>query len=70
MNARVLSCAVFALSLVAAPSAVAKELPPTDVVKIHGGNQGCQPDYPCDIEPITVTVDKTYPSRLVAWAKP
>ena len=60
----VLTAAVFC---VAAPSAVAApEPPPTDPVRFEG--TGCSPDYPCTIQPQPV-VDKTYPSRLAAWAK-
>jgi hypothetical protein len=61
------------LALAAAPAASAAVTPPpTDPV--HIGWQGCPPggDNPCDPIPgkqgPTVTVDKTYTSRLVAWA--
>lgn len=30
---------------------------------------GCMPEYPCTPRPISVEVDKTYPSRLIAWVK-
>ena len=56
----------------AAPAAVASpDLPPTDPVRVEGGWSQCSPDYPCTpvFEPYTVVVDKTYPSRVVAWAK-
>jgi hypothetical protein len=58
-----------ALSATASPALAAPDRPPLDPVHIDGGSQGCQPDYPCDIQPITVSVDKTYPSRLGTWAK-
>jgi hypothetical protein len=70
MHMLVTAAAAAAALLVPAPAALAApEAPPTDPVKIEGGSQGCQPDYPCDIQPITVSVDKTYPGRLGAWAK-
>ena len=61
----VLSTALSALA-VAAPASAAPDLPPTDPVRFEG--TGCSPDYPCTIQPQLV-VDKTYPSRVVAWAK-
>jgi hypothetical protein len=65
-----ITAAATAALLTPAPAALAApDPPPTDPVIIDGGSQGCQPDYPCDIQPITVTVDKTYPSRLGTWAK-
>ena len=68
---RLALAAALGASMLALPAAAvaSPDLPPRDVVIIEGGNQGCQPDYPCDIEPFRVTVDKTYPSRLVAWVK-
>ena len=61
---------LLAIAAVAPASAsAAPDLPPRDPVHIDGGSQGCQPDYPCDIQPITVEVDKTYPGRLGAWVK-
>ena len=61
------------LALAAAPAAHASITPPpTDFVDpgIHNGCEHAQGD-PCDIV-ITgpdPSVDKTYPSRLVAWAE-
>ena len=59
------------LTLSAAPAAHAVPLPPTDAVDLgfHNGCENNQGD-PCDIV-ITgpdPSVDKTYPSRLAAWA--
>ena len=63
----VLSCGALSALAVAAPAAVAgPDLPPTDPVRVEG--TGCSPDYPCTIQPVVV-VDKTYPSRVVAWVK-
>lgn len=57
------------VSLAAAPVALAApEPPPTDPIHVEGGG-GCPPDYPCTPRPISVEVDKTYPSRVVAWVK-
>ncbi len=61
------------ITLAVAPTASAAiSPPPTDAVRvtvIHG----CPPggDNPCDpyVGNPTVTVDKTYPGRLVAWAE-
>ncbi len=58
------------LALGASPAAhAAVPLPPTDPVHWDGG--GCSPPSgdPCDPTPGTFTVDKTYPSRVVAWAE-
>ena len=62
--------AVASLSLLAAPAAQAIPGPPLDPVHFSGP-QGCPPppDNPCDPTPGTVSYDKTYPSRLVAWAE-
>ena len=65
-----LTCIAAALAApAAAAGSDAPSLPPTDPVHIEGGNSGCQPDYPCSPQPISVEVDKTYPSRVVAWVK-
>ena len=70
MRKLVTAAATAAALLTPAPSALAApDTPPLDPVKVEGGSQGCQPDYPCDIQPITVSVDKTYPSRLTTWVK-
>ena len=58
-----------ALAFSAAPAASAAPPPPLDPIIIDGGGSHCDPEYPCDIRPITVAPDKTYPSRLVAWVK-
>jgi hypothetical protein len=62
------------LSLAAAPAASAVvPPPPTDFGHVSLGGNGCPPggDNPCD--PIftgpSAGVDKTYPSRVVAWAE-
>ena len=59
------------LTLAAAPAAQAAITPPpTDPVSVSIGN-GCNNQDPCD--PIfrapRVSVDGTYPSRLIAWAE-
>jgi hypothetical protein len=61
------------LTLAVAPAASASTpLPPTDLVHVDLIHS-CPPggDNPCDPAPGSgkVTVDKTYPSRLVAWAE-
>jgi hypothetical protein len=64
-----LSCGALSALAVAAPAAVASaDLPPTDPVHVQGGG-GCPPDYPCTPQPISVQVDRTYPSRVVVWVK-
>ena len=60
------------ITLAVAPAASAVPPPPLDaanVTIIHGCTP--PPDNPCDpyVGPPTVSVDKTYPSRLVAWAE-
>ena len=45
--------------------------PPLDPVYYEPGG-GCDPSpdpQPCDPMPTQVGYDKTYPSRLIAWAK-
>jgi hypothetical protein len=63
--------AVVAAACVAVPSAAvaAPERPPTDAVHVTGLESTCPPDGPCMPGEVHVTVDKTYPSRLGAWAK-
>ena len=62
--------AAASLSLLAAPAAQAVPGPPTDVVRAELPG-GCPPpgENPCDPEGGYVYVDKTYPSRLIAWAE-
>jgi hypothetical protein len=62
------------LALAAAPAAPAAVTPPpTDPAHVSLGGNGCPPggDDPCD--PIftgpSASYDKTYPSRLAAWAE-
>ena len=64
---RKLILATLILAATAAPAgAAAIPPPPTDPVTIDGGG-GCGGE-PCTPRPYSVEVDKTYPSRLIAWA--
>ena len=59
------------LTLALVPAASAYPGPPLDPVHVDFGG-GCSPppDNPCDPYPGSgVTYDKTYPSRLAAWAE-
>jgi hypothetical protein len=60
---------VAAALLVPSPAVAAPERPPTDAVHVTGLESTCPPDGPCMPGEVHVTVDKTYPGRLVAWAK-
>lgn len=70
---RKLITAVVAATSLALPAGALAEtsgpLPPLDPVQVSGLETACTPDYPCTPQTITVEVDKTYPSRLVAWVK-
>ncbi len=61
--------AATSLALAFVPAAEASiPPPPTDPVYVDGGGCTPPPDDPCDPRPYSIGVDKTYPSRLVAWA--
>jgi len=69
---KLITAAVAATSLAVPAGALAdtsRPLPPLDPVHVDGLENGCTPEYPCTPQPISVEVDKTYPSRLIAWVK-
>jgi hypothetical protein len=60
------------VAIVAAPASgrarqAAVPPPPTD--PIHIRTDPCDPEHPCDPTAPRITVDKTYPSRLIGWIK-
>lgn len=57
-----------ALLLIAGAPVASADPPPTDPLIVEGGGP-CDPDNPCDPRPIAIQPDRTYPSRVVAWAK-